>query len=335
VAVAGAPTLAVRPQGSTGRTVVYDLASAKQLFKLPAGALSADGKRYFVTRIKSASTTVARYDARSGRPLGSASVAGRWWLNTISADGSLLALKRIVKGRATTSELALMNGRTGKLIRRLTLRGNLEVEAIAPAGRRLFLVQWLRRGYVVRAYDLRARRLTSIRAGNDPAIMRGTAWGSVASSDGRWLLTLYLEPDGETAIHALDVRRGRAACIDLPAGSFEAARDYGFLVVGGTALAINPTLGIVARVDLTSDRMVAISRFRPSSDLTGFGTVGAVAGNRAFFSGGSSVWSYELNSGIVTGPREVGERVIGLAYTPDGSRIRAVRADGTIVSLGR
>jgi hypothetical protein len=338
VAVPGASTLAVRSEGSDGPVVVYDLRAGKRAFELPAGVLSADGRRHVVARAGKRSTTVRRYDARTGRLLGARSIPGRWWLNAVSANGSRLVLAEIVAGRRKTTRLAVADG-SGRVGRIVALSGMLEAEAVSADGRRLFLVQWLRRGYVVRGYDVGARRLTTIRAGGDPAIMRGTAWGSVASPDGRWLLTLYLEPDGETAIHALDVRRGRAACIDLPATSFENGREYGFVLAGETALAVNPRLGLLARVDLARDRVVATTRFRPVREPTAglgstFGTIGAATARRAVFAYGRSVWTYDRRSGAVTGPRDAGEPLVGLAFTPDVGSVRAVRADGRIVSLG-
>jgi len=336
VAVPGSDVLAVRAKGAGGPVALYDLRSGERLLELPSGTLSADGTRHVVADAGPHSTAIRRYDARTGRLLESSTIPGRWWLNAVSADAGRLVLADLVKGRRTTTRFALVEGVRGRLTRIVKLRGYLEAEAVSTDGRRLFLVQWLRRGYVVRGYDLRERRLTTIRAGGDPAVMRGTAWGSVASPDGRWLLTLYLESDGETAIHALDLRRGRAACIDLPAASFEDGRGYGFLVAGDTALAVNPTLGLVARVDLVHDRVAAISRFRPSRESTGtLGTIGAMTGRRAAFAHGGSVWDYDLRTGVVTGPREAGDNLVGLAFMPDVTGLRGVRIGGRVVALGR
>jgi hypothetical protein len=339
VAVPGAETLAVRAEGSRGPVAVYDLRVGEGLFDLPAGILSADGARHVTAAAGARTTALRRYDARTGRLLGTSRLRGRWWPNAVSAGGERIVLAELVRGRWTKTRLLVVDGATGRAGRVVRLRGSFEAEAVSRDGRRLFLVQSLRGGYVVRGYDMRERRLTTIRAGLDPAVMRGTAWGSVASPDGRWLLTLYLEPDGETAIHALDIHRGRAACIDLPAASFEDGRHYGFVVAGGTALAVNPKLGLVARVDLARDRVTRITRFRPSREpgaaLGSLGTIGAITTRRAAFAHGESVWTYDLRAGAVRGPRDARENLVGLAYTPGGRTLRGVRADGRVVALGR
>jgi hypothetical protein len=325
----------VRAKGAFGGIEVYDVLRRERLFELPAGILSADGTRHVTVSAGPHATTIRRYDARTGRLLGASRMPGRWWTNAVSADGGRIVLADLVKGRRTATRLAVLDGTTGRVLRLVKLRGNLEAEAVSKDGRRLFLVQWLHGGYVVRGYDTRERRLATIRAGGDPAVMRGAAWGSVASPDGRWLLTLYLEPGGEIAIHALDIRRGRAACIDLPAAPFEAAREYGFVVAGLVALAVNPKLGVVARIDLAKDRVAAVSRFRRAKEPGAVGIVGAMTGRRAAFAHGGSVWTYDLGSGAVAGPRDAGATLVGLAFTADGKALRGVRADGRVLSLGR
>ena len=334
VAVPGAPTLAVRPAGSRGPAAVYDLRLGRRLFGLPHGSLSADGRHYFVTQSPNTETTVDHYDARSARRLHAWSLAGRWWVNAVSSDGRRLVLKRELRGRRTRLRVTSADGRLEHDVR---LKGVFEAEAVSDDGRRLFLVQWLRRGYVVRAYDFGTRRLATIRAGGDPAVMNGVAWGSVPSADGRWLLTLYIEPTGETAIHALDVRRGRAACIDLPEASFEESRHTTLLVApnGRTAIAANPATGTVARVDLERSRVESVSRFRPEPQPRPFGGTGAIGDGYAHFAAEGSVWSYDLSSGVVSGPRRVPGRAVGLGVDPRGGSVRVVRAGGGVTTLGR
>ena len=49
-----------------------------------------------------------------------------------------------------------------------------------------------------------------LRPVNDDEPMRGTPVYAIGAPDGRWLLTLYVKPDGEGFVHALDLRRAKA-----------------------------------------------------------------------------------------------------------------------------
>jgi hypothetical protein len=333
VAVPGARTLAVRPGGSRGPAVVYDLARGRKLFTLPAGSLSADGRRHVVVRASRVSTDVARYDARTGRHVATWTLAGRWWLNALSADGRVLVVAKLVDGRRTVTELAVVDGDDGTVRRTIRLKGHIEAEAVSADGRRVFLVQWLRRGYVVRGYDVEARTLTTLRLKGEPTLMDGTSWGAVASADGRWLLTLYLDPEGGAAVHALDIARGTAVCIDLPSRGYDEARQYVFAVAPGsrTAIAANPAAGVVARIDLARTRLASLARFEPPATIRPFGNTAVATPTRAYFAGERYVWSYDLRAGTVGPRRDAGKRVLGLGVAPGGA-LRAVRFDGKVVT---
>ncbi len=198
-------------------------------------------------------------------------------------------------------------------------------------------MQWLRRGYVVRSYDVAARALSTLRARGDPRLMGGIPWGAVASADGRWLLTLLLEPGGGVAIHTLDLLRRTAACIDLPAESAETARNYTLVLGAGgrRAFAANASAGMVAAVDLVAHRITATARFHPLTDMRPFGGTGTVLRGRAYFGAESSVWSYDIRRNEVTGPYDVGRRVLGIGAAPNARAVRVVRFDGEVVGLRR
>jgi hypothetical protein len=336
VAVPGSRTLAVRPGGARGPVLVYDLARGVSRFTLPGGVLSADGTRHFAAVALKRETFVARYDARTGAVRGRFTLDGRWWLNAVSADGRWLAFTKLVSGKRRHTSYRVVGAADGKVRHTLRLDGVSEAEAISRDGRRLFLVQYVRKGYVVRGYDLERRALVTLRAKGDPALMGGAAWGAVSSADGRWLLTLYLEPDGGVAVHALDLVNGTAACIDLPSASFEDARQYAFAVApdGRTLVAGNPAAGVVAEVDLERSEVVSEVRF-PARPYKPFGSTGAVSrdGRTAAFTAGGGVWRYDLARGRVDGPYAPGRRVIGVAFA--GQALRAVRLDGKVVTLAR
>jgi hypothetical protein len=331
VAVPGAPTLAVRPAGQHGPASVYDLRTGRHVFALPSGVLSPDGRHHFSTRESPAELTVDHYDARTARRTDAWSLPRNWWLNAVSVHGRHLAFTR--GGRRATS--FLLTSAAGRIERSFRLRGTFEVEAVSRDGRRLYLVQYLRAGYVVRAYDVRSGGLSTIRAGGDPAVMRGAAWTSVWAASGRWLLTLYLEANGETAIHALDTRRSRAFCIDLPEASFEDARHYTLVVApnGRTAVATNPATGVVARVDLERGSVESVSRFGPVAQPRPFGGTAAVGDGRVWFGYERDVWTYDLHTGAVTGPFAVRRRVMGIGVDPTHGAVRVVTFGGRVTTL--
>jgi hypothetical protein len=74
--------------------------------------------------------------------------------------------------------------------------------------------------YVVRAYDLRTKRLLPGRVADRTQkswVMNGYPMTRVTSADGRWVYTLYQNGgDGYPFVHALDTVRGVAHCIGLP-----------------------------------------------------------------------------------------------------------------------
>ena len=223
-AVPGSRTLFVRPSGQLGPLHAFDLATGARRFMLPSGVLSADGRTFVASaRAKPKRTTVARFDARTGKLERASSVRGRWGVVGVSADGSRYVLAR--HSRRTTELVAAGS--------RYLLRGNYEVEALSPDGSRLFLVHWLNRGYELQQLDLATRRLSPTRLDEPDEKMSGTATNAVATRDGRWLLTLYAKADGSSFVHALDLRSGIAHCIDLPLKG-----DYG--TVWATALTLSP-----------------------------------------------------------------------------------------------
>lgn len=330
VAVPGSPVLVVRPAGLQGPAAVYDLRDGRRAFELPSGVLSADGRHHFATLQAPTEVTVDHYDARTARRLDAWSLPGPWWLNAVSAHGRHLAFTR--GGKSTRFRVTRPDGQVEHAF---ALQGTFEVEAVTNDGLRLYLVQYLRRGYAVREYDIRQRRLRTIRAGGDPAVMRGSAWTSVPSPDGRWLLTLYLESTGETAIHALDTVSGRAACIDLPEASFEASRHYLLAVApnGRTAIAANPATGTVARVDLVRSSIESVSRFSPVAQERPFGGTAAIGRGRAYFGTERDVWAYDLRTGTVTGPYRVRRRVMGIGIDPTRGAVRVVTLGGEVTTL--
>ena len=60
VALPGSRILDVRPNGTQGPLVAYDRVTGKRLFRLPAGLLSADGRRFVATNAVLPTTRLGR-----------------------------------------------------------------------------------------------------------------------------------------------------------------------------------------------------------------------------------------------------------------------------------
>jgi hypothetical protein len=324
-AVPGSRTLFVRPSGQQGPLHAYGLATGVRRFRLPSGVLSADGRTYVTSaRAKTSRTTVARFDARTGKLRNASSVHGRWGVVGVSADGGLDVLIRYRRG---STELRVGGSR-------YRLRGNYEVEALAPDRSRLFLVHWNNLGYKLEQLDLDSRRLSPTRLDEPDEKMSGTAASAVATRDGRWLLTLYIKADGSSFVHALDLRSGVAHCVDLPLKG-----DYP--TVSATALTLSshedrlylasPLLGRVTTVDMGELEVTRVARFRPAGDyIFGIGPSAAVSpnGRMLAFVTARSLWLVDTAYGVIRGPRPIREYVLGVGFTPDGRQAVAVTAHG-------
>ena len=173
--------LFAQPLGEAGPLQVYDTATGRLRFALPAGRASADGRSFASGRLVHAATLVERRETATGAVLRVDRVPGRWDVAAVSPDGRFVALSR--RSRAAT-EIRLVGG-TGRVLRRLRLPGDVEVEAVAKDGARLFLIEHVDDArYRVRTLDLRRGLQQTIRKRGVLAPMTGYAWTAVASRDG-------------------------------------------------------------------------------------------------------------------------------------------------------
>lgn len=329
--IPGSPVLYVR--APVGTLQAYDLERGTRTFSLPRGSLSADGRTFVAAaRTKAGRTTVARLDARTGKPQRAWSLRGRWEVGGVTADGERFAAVRHTR-RATILRVGA---------KRTVLHGWRDVEALSPNGRRLYLVHWGRNNYVLEQLDLASGRLAPTRLADPEEKMIGLPSTAVATRDGHWLFTLYWKGDGEeNFIHALDLRNGVAHCIDLPLDG-----DYFPLATSALALSpdektlymASPYLGRVTTVDLDKLEVTRVVRFAglPASSLNM--TVGPSAGvtpngRMLAFSGGRSVWRYDTAYGIVKRPVRLGAPVSGVGFRPDGRRLLVLSRRGDPVFL--
>jgi hypothetical protein len=171
----------------------------------------------------------------------------------LSFDEHTLVLAAI-REHSTSTRLLTLDARSLRPRAQIVLPGQVTVDAVSPDGRWLYLVRYRsvrNNRYDVLAYDLARDRLlrTPIVDPREPdEKMQGFPITRTVSADGRWAYTLYVDPEGEPFIHALDTERRTAACIDLDDLTIEDASDARLALAGGT-LRVEGTAGPLALVD--------------------------------------------------------------------------------------
>ena len=334
--------LYVQPQGAIGTVAAYDTASGRLAFSLPPGASSADGRWHVSSFPARGHTTLARYALRTGRVVSASSVRGSWRIAVLAPTGRFAALDG---GGSSTTRIAIVDTVRGTVVRKITLRGRFEVETVSADGRRMFLIQHLNdRSYLVRLFDVARNKLVTqaLKASGEGSPMVGYAWSGVASPNGRWLLTLYLNTHHRHAfVHALDIVRGEPYCIALPSGHARLPTLERYTLTlspdGRTLFAANPALGVVSEIALASKRVVREVKFSPSGAgrSTRHLLAGTISrnGRTLYFSAGTGLWAYDAAYGLVRGPYPTGGRIVGFGYGARDRTIHALRADGAMLTF--
>src|SRR5579884_1280482 len=182
------------------------------------------------------STLVQEVQNSDGRFLRWTGIRGSWGIPTvtslqagggISRDGRLLVLARYGFGGGALphkeSSFVLFDTHRFEPTATIHLRGDFSYDALSPSGRLLYLIQRVSSvdlsQYVVRAYDLRTNRLLPRRIADRTQrswVMAGYPIDRVTSADGRFVYTLYMNPENLPFVHALDTVTATAHCIGLP-----------------------------------------------------------------------------------------------------------------------
>lgn len=325
--------LTIAPAGPRGPLIGLD-GDGVARFSLDGGVASADGSRYFTAKVTGAKTLLRSYRPSTGGVAASYPLDGTWRPAAASADGAYVVLSaaRPAAGRSVVA----VYDTAARRLQAISLPGRFEVDGIAADGDALFLVQTFADGrYAVRLYDLAARTLhtESIRVKNPDEVMAGSPGEQVATPDGIWLLTLFVDTaEHKSFVHALNLRGRYAMCLDLPGKGSPVSdlRSYGLaLAPAGDALfAPNPALGLVARLDL-----VEIGRLSSDSFDAGRGGGGATAsavsaaGRTVYFARGRNLWAYDAAYGVVRGPYALGGAATRLAFA--GRTLYVLGKDGT------
>ena len=297
--------------------------------------ISADGRTFVVVRTFHGRSTLRRFDARTGAFESTSTLRGLWRLAGVSVDGRRVALTGWDRVHRRTRFLVPGRGR-------FALPGSYDVETLSRDGRLLFLVRWKANGYDLQRYDLRTHTLRANppREGAEGKTekMSGAAWTAVATRNGRWLLTLYLKPDGSAFVHALDLTGGPPHCIDLPGRGGNAFLSSALALSPGERVlyVATPALGQIVSVDLARLRVARTVHFRTVTHdpVVGAGPNAAVSlhGRILAFSAGARIWRYDTLRHRVSRPRTMEREVFALGFGPHdqltalvGSTLEAIR----------
>ncbi|TCB98476.1 hypothetical protein E0H26_08860 [Micromonospora zingiberis] len=326
---------------------------------IPQAVATADGRIIHATVPDGADTAFWRIDAATGTTSERVRLPGRWVPQTVSADGTRVALTteevHVTKERPGGREVTpVLIADAGGVRQQVRLPGNFVPEAFTHDHTGLFVLEWLPAQapdrYRVRVVDLDSgvpgplytRLKQAIPTGAEEE-MRGDGRQAVLAPNRRVLYTLYThQPDHQHTrdrisgrpgsdvhafVHTLHLQERWAYCVDLP-------HPFGEGQPVGHAMALTPDGSRLLVVDVTSGIVADISTeeltVRETAKLaSGTGAAYAAAGGgRLFVAAGNSVWVSDL-AGLGGGiARPVADPVTGLLLSPDGGRLYVARAGG-------
>jgi len=221
---------------------------------LQRATLSAGHTQYVVRSTGSATSLRKLVD---GRLVARTTLSGGWGVQLatyrgdlagLSGDGRTLVLSDNVEpdGRLRpASRFAVLDTRSLAVTRRITLRGDYGVDALSPNGQVLYLIHHLSNAdvtrYQVQAYALGAGRLLpGVIADKRQAgwVMAGSPIARAATTDGRWVYTLYQQSNNYPFVHALDAAHRTAICVGLPVDWTKPWLSTARLVLAGGTLKV-------------------------------------------------------------------------------------------------
>ena len=236
----------------------------------------AAGTRY-VALPGAKTTTIAAVRTSDGRVLRYATIGGVFGVPVVafdgtaegvSSDGTTLVLADVLNSPKETT-FAVLQTRSLRLAKRITLSGRWSYDALSRDGRTLYAIQYHGGGANPR-YSVRSVSLVTGKPVGSAIVdrrepdeeMYGSPWSRVWSSAGARAYTFYANPNGTAFVHALDTAHRVAYCIDLPwQSSLPALTAVRLsLAEGGRRLVLStPRAGRLAVVDTTSWK---VSSFR-------------------------------------------------------------------------
>ena len=352
------------PKGYTSGPVAYDMTTGAQQFALPAGRADALGKLYFGALLGSDETTIKTYTLHDGHGVGTLTLKGQWGVVGVSANGLWVAVARMpsadewvawTKQRKWQTDVQVIDTNNNQVKHTLKLDGNFEVETISNDGQSLFLLEHLpaananphNDAYNVRLFNLWTERMNEypLRQKGSDEVMAGYAHDVVASTDGEWLMTLYLNSTKKEAfIHALLLNYQFPVCIDLPSGDgdVKVLREYRLRMSADNKrlYAANAALGVVVEIGLDDStyppyQVLHIASFDAVKLEAGTRSLythsaWSVDGKTLYFTSADRTWAYDTAARKVTGLAVTGD-LNGIGTSSDGQRVIVARENAVVV----
>lgn len=270
---------------------------------------------------------------------------GRWAVTAVAPNGGRFVLSHAPSAELTASwqlanqwrsDIRVYSAADGVAQHIMQLDGNFEVEAIDNKGSAVYLIEHIPafnpEKYRIRLYDLTIDELAP-----DPLrdkrvteeFMTGYAWGTAASSDGEWLMTLYMnEPRSQAFIHALNVANRYTFCLDLPSGNGEFAKMQHYTLAltpdNSVVYAANAALGRLVGIDLSSlERTHSVTFDAIDLDTAVAMHASAISndGQRLYFSADQHLWTYNAASRELSAPLLLAAAIERLQATADGVQV--------------
>ncbi len=329
--------------------------------QLPQGTLAPDWSRLYTIDRQLTTSTLRVMDPATGKTIRELALEGAYEFPPVtfsglpgglSPNGSWLALGRWTRdGSAWRSSYLIVDTSFSRAPRRVELDGNFRFDALSNDGSRLYLLEYFLAqpgSYRVRSYDVAGGRLQPgvvIDKTRSPAAMTGTRLNGVASLDGEWLFSLYINGPSGPFIHALNLDGGFAWCINLPAtATDDSARQLLWSLAmsrdGRTLYAVNGDLGLVTQLNVGRQppgirRTATLQRAPASRPRTEAGTPQQMVGTAALSPDGRTLFA-PAGRGLVAidtaglslrGTFLQDRTLDGLAVSPDGAWLYAVSPD--------
>jgi hypothetical protein len=353
-------TLLAWPKGYTGGPVAYDMATGAKQFELPMGRADALGMLYFAALTDNDETRIKTYTLHDGKEVGSATMKGTWEVSGVSFNGKFVAVTRQpnederqawTKQNTWRTNVRILDAHDGQMKHTLNLDGSFDVETISGDGHHLFLLEHLPAikpdHYNVRLFDLQAERMNEypLREKGNDEVMAGYAHDVVASTDGEWLMTLYLNSNKKEAfVHALLLNIQYPVCIDLPSdnGDLNVLQEYRLVLSADNKrlYAANAALGVVVEIALNagSDPLYQVLHTTTFDGLTpGAGNPSlfthsafSADGKTLYFTSNNRAWAYDIAAHKVTTLPAEGA-LFGIGLSGDGQRLLINREQSLLV----
>ena len=269
-----------------------------------------------------------------------------------------------------TSSFAIVDTSLVRLAAFAKVPGSFSYDAISDDGSSLYLIERMtpdaarqlpgvnpQYGYRVRVYDVPAAflsetlvvdvKLAAETNSNNAetridGIMTGIYQSSVPSRDGRWNFSFYYNPNRGPFIHVLHLDSRSAFCIlDLPivSGGYEKRLGWSLALTssGKTLYAVNGPLGLVSVIDATTlkvDRTATVTGLPvPATTASAASATVSQDARKLYFTADRGVALVDTSDFSLRGLFLKDRVITSVSLSPDGHRLYALSADGTVWML--